>query len=283
MGADAPAPAPQESTAKMLDAYVKSFPDLLNITNQGAVPAAQAQLAANQATAPGLAALQAELYKAYGPSLGATADTIAANSAKSQAGSDLAVLQGPGSQLVKTADQLQREQDPEYYAARTATGNRLSDLYNSIDLSGRLSGGETEAINRSLARDNTNRGIPLNTPDQTSTVANAMTFGQAGYNRKLQAQDTLGKALSVGTGFLPASKSNVDVLQVGTGRASAPNAGDSKFTGVDTSLGSSAQGLGNNLLGQIGSITTQANDINSKRRDQLDRFNNTFSSIVGSG
>lgn len=282
MGADAPAPPPQESTAKMLDSFAKSFPTLLRITNEAVPKAAQAQLNANQLTAPGFAELNQKLYDAYGPLLGDTANRIQAAQQKSQAASDLDTLNGPGGQLIEQARKVAREEDPEYYKSREQLGGRLGDLLGSIDLSGKISGGEREEITRSLNRDNLNRGIQTNTPSMTNTVENAVTFGNASHNRQLQAQDTLGKALQVGTGFLPASRSGVDPFQVGTGRSSVANAGDTKFTGVNPNLGSSANELGANVLGQVGGFVNNANEINANRRDELDRFNQTFSGVVGS-
>lgn len=281
MGGDAPAIPPGESTQEMLSAYVKAFPELLNVTNAGAVPAAQSQLAASQAVSPGLAKLQDELYAAYGPSLARTANTISNEQAMNQAGSDLAVLKGPGGELISQARAVQQQEDPEFYKTRSAVSDKLGGLFDSIDLSGKLSGGEREELTRAVNRGNQSRGIAAN-PSQTAVVENAMTFGNAGYQRKSAAQDKLGQALSIGTGFLPASRTGVDAFQVGTGRSSGMNAGDSKFTGVDTSLGSGAQGLGTSLLGQIGGLTQQRNDINANRRDSLDRFNQSWGSIVGS-
>lgn len=281
MGSDPAAPAPQESTAEMLQAYTQAFPDLLKVTNAGQVGSAQAQLAANQATAPGLAALQAQIYQAFGPQMAQTANQIAAEQAQSQAASDLAVQRGTGQDLVKSAVETQKLADPEYYKAREITGNRLGDLLGSIDLNGKLSGGENEAISRGLAQSNQARGT-AQAPSQTDVVSNAMTYGGAQRDRENQSKDQLTQALQVANGALPALKSGVDTFQVSTGRSSGVNAGDSKFTGVDTSLGNGAQSLGNNLLQQTSALTQQKNDINANRRDQLDRFNQTFSSVVGS-
>lgn len=280
MGEDPPAPSAQESTKDMLAAYTAAFPDILNATNAGVVPSAQAQLAANQAIAPGLAALQAQIYQAFGPMMGQTADQIAANTAKSQTQSDLDILNGSGKQLSQAAIDAQKMADPEYYKLRESVGGNVDKLLNSIDLSGGLSGGETEAINRGIAQQDQQRGI-ANTPSQTAVVSNAMKFGQAGYQRKQDSQNQLAQALNVANGALPALKSGVDTFQVVTGRPST-NAADNKFVGVDTNLGSSANSLGGNLLGQVGGLTQQKNDINANRRDSLDRFNQSFSSVVGS-
>jgi hypothetical protein len=281
MGGDPPAPPEQESTWNMLESYRQQFPNFLSITNEGVKPAAEAQLAANQAVAPGLARLQEEIYRAYGPLYAETANKIAADQAQSTAQSDLDVVTGTGRDLVREGIETQKLADPEYFKTRESVSSGLERLLASIDPSGRLSAGENEAISRGIAQQNQSRGI-ANTPSQTAVVQNAMTFGGAQRDREIQGQNQLGMALQTANQALPALKSGVDAFQTATGKSSMVNAGDSKFTGVDTSLGNSANNLGSNLLGQIGALTQQNNDINANRRDSLDRFNESFSSVVGS-
>lgn len=286
MGGDPAAPPVEDSTNNMLQAFVQNYPDLLRVTDAGAVPAAQSQLAATQATAPAIAALNAQLYNTYGTQLGATSDAIATQQAQDAAKSNLDVINGAGGQSALAADALQRQIDPEYYKSRADISSSLGNLLGSVDLSGNLSGGENEAIARSLAQDNNNRGIAPNTPSQTATVNDALTYGNAAYNRKQAAQNTLTQALNAGSSFLPAAKS-IDAFQTATGNPSgnATNAAaNAQFTGTSASNGAAnaATSLGSNLLGQIGTLTSQQNDIDANRRDSLDRFNQSFSSVVGS-
>jgi hypothetical protein len=281
MGGDPPAPPPNESTAEMFGAFQNAFPNILRIQNEGIVPSAEAQLKANQAVAPGLAALQAQLYGAYGPQMARTADQINAQSQEAQAKSDLGVVGGTGRKLVEEALTTQKLADPEFYKTRESTAGNLEKLFNSINLDGGLSAGENEAISRGLAQQNQSRGIAGN-PSQTATVEGAMKFGGAQRAREAQAKDQLTMALQTANQALPAMKSGVDVFQVATGRSSMPNAGDSKFTGVDTSLGNAANQVGANVLNQVGGLVQQKNQINADRRDGLDRFNETFSSVIGS-
>lgn len=271
---DPKAPSSNESTEAMLNAYTKYFPDLLKINQENIVPNEQAKLEANKAISPEYAALQNQLYKLYGPQLAATSDQINASSAKSSAQSDLDVLRGPGKDLVAEALKTAREADPEYYKSREQVGGRLSDLLGSIDLSGKLSGGEEEQLSRSLARENSNRGL-LNTPSQTAALSNAMTFGDARYGRQNQAKGQLAQALGIGTQFLPASNSGIDVFKVATGKTSMPNAGDSKFQGVNQNIGSDVAGQGTSFMNNLTQLKGQEMDINSNRRDLLDRMNET--------
>lgn len=281
MGGDKPAPSTTESTAHMLEAYTRYLPELMRVTNAELPAAAQTQVDIAQQTSPALAELQARLYGQYAPEMAGVANNIARDQALSQAGTDAQVLQGPGTELVRSARELQREEDPEYYQNRTLLSNRLGDLVNSIDLTGGISGGEREELQRAQNRQNQQRGIATN-PSQTAALENAMQFGQAAYQRQGQQQDRLGQALNVGSGMLPTLRSGTDVFQVATGRSSQPNNGLGQFQGVNTQLGQSGMDTTNNFLNQTGQLTQQANQINSQRRDSLDRFNETWSGVVGS-
>lgn len=272
---DTRAQTSSESTAEMLKAYTQYFPDLLKINQENILPNEQAKLAANEAVSPEYLALQNQLYKLYGPDLAATSDKINANSAKSAAESDLALLQGPGKDLVTEALNQARAADPEYYKVREQAGGRIGDLLNSIDLSGKLSPGEEEQLTRSLNRENASRGL-LNTPSQTAALSNAMTFGDNIYNRQNTAKGQLAQALQVGTGFLPASQSGIDPFKVATGKTSTnTSAADSKFTGVNQNIGADITGQSNSFLNNLTQLKDTAMNINANRRDALDRMNET--------
>jgi hypothetical protein len=266
------APTPGESTDQELAAYTKYFPELMQINAANILPQEQAKLAATQAVSPGYSKLQQELYSTYGPLLAQTGNKIAADQAQSTAESDLNVVKGTGRDLVKEAIDTQKLADPEYYKAREQVGGRLGDLLGSIDLNGKLSGGETEALSRGQAQQNQQRGI-LTNPSQTAAISNALTFGNAQHQRESEAKGQLASALNVGNQFLPASQSGVDVFKVATGKTSMPNAGDSKFTGVQQGVGDITSQTGNNFLNNINQLTQQQNDINANRRDVLDRMN----------
>lgn len=98
--------------------------------------------------------------------------------------------------------------------------------------------------------------------------------------RDNEAKGQLGAAIGLGTGFLPASQSGVDAFKVATGKTSMPNAGDSKFQGVNQQIGSETFGAGNNFFNNLSSIKQTEMDVNSRRRDSLDRFNETFGSVM---
>jgi hypothetical protein len=284
MGGDPQTQPAGESTGSMLEAYTQYFPELMKISSQNILPTELAKVEASKQTAPGYAQLQKQLYDDYGPLMADTANRIASQQAKSQAQTDLDILRGTGKDLVSAGVDAQKVADPEYYGTRSRVSSGLGQLMDSIDLSGKASGGETEEMNRALAQEGSRRGT-LNTPSMTEALGNALTFGQAQTARQDKAKGQLGAAIGLGTGFLPAAQSGVDAFKVATGKTSMPNAGDSKFQGVNQGIGSETFGAGNNFFNNLSSIKQTEMDINSKRRDSLDRVNEVIgstSSLIGS-
>lgn len=274
-GGDPPAPTANESMASILSAYQQNLPGLSAAIQKELLPMAQAQQDASAAINPQQAKLQADLYAQYGPQLNKIGSDIAAQNAMAQAQSDLGVLQGPGQELIKQGIEAQKLADPEFYATRAATSKGVNDLLGSIDVNG-LSGGERAEVERSLNRDNAKRGVN-DTPTNTSTVQNAMTFGNALSGKRQQMM----QAIQSASGFLQNARSGIDPFQVATGRSSGQNTGENKFTGVQD-VSQAGLNFGNNVLNQTGQMQQTAMGINANRRDSLDRFNQTFQGTVGS-
>lgn len=272
-GGDPPAPTANESTAAMLQAYSEHLPELSRVTAEQLLPFAQAQQHANAVINPQQLALQTQLYQQFGPQLNEIGNQIARQNAVAQAGTDLAVLQGPGNELIKQGLAAQQLVDPEFFRTRALASDKTAELLNSVNLGG-LSGGERAEIERSTARDNAARGIEA--PTATSTVSNAMNFGNALNNKRA----VLANAINTATSFLPASKTGIDPFQVATGRSGTANTGENKFTGTNDVGGAGTQ-LANNVLGQIGSFQNTAMGINANRRDSLDRFGQVMDSTLG--
>lgn len=256
-GGDPPAPNAIESTDATMAAYLKNLPAFLSQM----VPSAQAQLAASQATGLPMSQLQADIYAQTAPQLNQVSQQMDASNKYAGAQGDLAVLQGPGAASARAVQDLSRQFDPEFYSTRSQTANTIGGLMN-----GGLSPSEEEAINRSLARQNFSMGL-LGTPTATSTVANAMTFGDAARQRQLQG-------VNAATSFLPASRSGFDPTQVALGRPSI-NTGGSQFLGVDQNAGKAGQ----DLFNTIGGFQTNAMNINANRRDSLDRVTGVLGSM----
>lgn len=205
---------------KVMQAFVKNYPDMANVIGQQMVPLSLAELEATKQTYPALQQLGIQ--------------------------TDLNTLNGPGQDLLTKALELEKQANPEYYKSRESTAGALDKLYGSIDLSGALSGGERSEIERAVNRQNAGSGLKNPTP--TSTISDAMMYGQAANERKLQQQGLLTGAVTAGTNFLPASKSNVDPFQIATGRSSQPTTPGG--VGAATNLGSGLQGATSALGGE---------------------------------
>lgn len=261
---DPPAPSPQESTANSMQALVASIPQYFQNIIPQLTPYAQAQAAAQTAVSPQLAQLQADIYQQTAPQLAATAQGIDQSNKVAGAQGDLATIQGPGGQAALALEDVSKQLDPEFYATRSATGNSIGQLLQSG-----LTPAEEEAVARSVAKSNVSAGWD-SIPSATSTVSNAMQFGNAARTRQLQG-------VEAATSFLPQSRSNFDPSQIALGRPSI-NTGDSKFTGVqapDSAVASSTE----NMFNQIAGFQNNATNVNANRRNWMDMVNQGVSSL----
>lgn len=265
-----PAPAStSESTSEMLKAYTEQLPALMRVTNEQLTPTAQAQLAAAQATSPGYNELQQQLYSTYAPQLAATQSQIDSQVAAAQRASELAQVTGTGTELVKAADALQRQIDPEYYATRAAVSDALAK-----QLIGGLTGGESEAIQRGINQNNVRSGITA--PSGETAVAAGMQYGNAANNKLTQA-------LATATGALPTMRSNIDALTTATGRSSG-NAGTQQYQGINQNTGnqSAAYNTGNNLLNATTQLRLQENQLESQRKSGIEKANDAMTGVLNS-
>jgi hypothetical protein len=203
-------------------AILRNLPSLLAAINAQILPNEISQLQASEITSPRYAAIQQGLQH---------------SNALSAANSDKEILLGPGGDIVNIADKLQRQVDPEFYKTREATSGAINEL-----LKPGLTGGESSAIERSLNRSNNATGN-LNNASNTTTVSNALSYGNA-------ARDKLSQAVNQATQFLPASRSGVDVLQQGI---KSPSAISQAFGNTRQSAGQEPFGIAGSSLGNISS------------------------------
>lgn len=273
MGGDqAPQPV-GESTAAMLQAYIQNMPGLVKATGEQITPYGQYQLASQRELAPQYAQLQSDLYNTYGTELNRIGADILQQNALAQAQSDLAVSQGPGKELAQQQLELARITDPEFYAAREKAGTQVGNLLDSINLSG-LSGSERAEMERALAREQSSRGL-AQAPSNIATLEAANQFGSA----LQQKRSALGDALNVASQFMTGARSGVDSFQVATGRQSMPNPGNAQFQGVNQNAGQDVMSMGQGFMSEIGQNQRTAMDINSQRRDSLDRVTGVLGSL----
>lgn len=221
---------PYKDMANNISALSALFPQFASIIAGQAIPQAQAQLAGAQATAPGYEAL-------------------AAQNEMAQQASDTAALQQAGQTggLLDSALSAQEKLDPEYYATRALTAQKLAEQLGGIGPT------VSREIGQGLAQTNSQNGTG-SAPSQLQTVSNAMTYGKAG-------QDALTTAIQAATAAMPTLKSGQDAFSMTTGRSAAGQ----PLTGT-SGLGS-ASSLGTGLNNSI--TSTQQNDANLALQNKL--------------
>jgi hypothetical protein len=268
---------------------IRSIQDLLPYFSQAVsaqkIPDAMGQLAADTATTGPRLALQEALQRQYGPIFDQLNAESQKRNAMSSASNDRDVLAGPGKELIAQALEAAKAYDPEYFATRENTAAGVNKLMShaSANLDGGLSATERDEIGRGLALEGDRRGT-ANAPSQLDTVGNAMKFGAAGRARDEANQNALSRAIQASTAFLPASKSNVDVFQVATGKPSA-NPNDNRFgTTNNSNASSNAQALlstGSSMWQTNANNAAQLNLQNDQQNDWGTRLGQ-ISGAVGS-
>lgn len=159
---------------QMADAFRKSFPSISNTVAQQIAPTERALTQSLLQNFPQLAQLQRQQ----------TLQDQQANLGLAQ--EDIRMLAG-----------LDREISPEFF-------NQVQPqlLQGSMELFKPQTGGETEAIDRYLGRENVRTGTQF-TPNQSTTVANATTFGNAARDRFSQALTNLGQMAPIFKNAMP--------------------------------------------------------------------------------
>jgi hypothetical protein len=271
-------PAPrneQETMDAVLRAYSSNMPGLINAQVAGAQQYEPAMMALREQISPRQNQLDLNLLNQFGQQFADTNQRIAGNVAMNRAGDDLRLIQGPGRDLARSALAMQREADPEAYHARELASGQLDRLNASlINPDAGMSESQRMEMDRSLARDNFSRGTGAN-PTATSTVSNAMQFGQAGENMRNSRQSAIADAAKISAGAVQPLSSGIDTFQLTTGRPSAGGQGGSgsREVGGDTNQ------LGTNLLNNTSQAGMQYNQLNAQRRDSLDRVNQTMGTV----
>lgn len=272
-----PAPNTQESMDSVFKAYGSNL-----------LPLIQKQLDAAKLYEPGMQDLKEQLsprqnaldlknYQEFGSQFAKTGSDIARQNAEEQAKTDLGIVSGTGRQLAREAMITQREADPEAYKAREIALQQLQNLTGSLTSpDAGLSGSERTEIDRSLARENFARGTGA-TPTATSTVGNAMAFGQAGEARRGQRQSAIANAAQLAAGAVQPLSSKIDTFQLTTGRPSI-NSGDQRLQNTQQ-VGEASNQMGTNLFNNASQMRQQENQINASRKSGLDSFTQVMGSL----
>ena len=269
------------NTSESMESVMKAYRENLIPMIQNQISAAQSYEPAMQTLreqiSPREQQLNADLYAKYGPQFAKTGSDIARQNAEAQAATDLGIVSGTGRDLVREAMKTQKEADPEAYRARELALANLEQLQGSLtDPNAGLSGAERAEIDRSLARENFARGTGA-TPTATSTVSNAMAFGQAGEARKAQRQSAIANAAQLAAGAVQPLSSRIDTFQLTTGRPSI-NQGEAR-TGGAREVGQESNAMGMNLFGNASQMRQQENQLNAQRKTGLDQFTQVMGSL----
>lgn len=276
-GGDNPSLTTQESMDSIMKAYGSNLLPLIQKQLEAAKIYEPGMQDLKESLSPRQQALDLKNYQDYGGKFAQVGSDIARQNAENQAKTDLGIVSGTGRQLAREAMITQREADPEAYRARELALGQLEQLNSSlVNPDAGLSGGERAEIDRSLARENFSRGTGA-TPTATSTVGNAMAFGQAGEARRGARQSAIANAAQLAAGAVQPLSSRVDTFQLTTGRPSI-NTGEQRQQGTQQ-VGQESNQIGTNLFNNTSQIRQQENQTNAARRDALDRVSQVIGSL----
>lgn len=254
-------------SSQTIQTVMANLPSYMQMVNSQLKPQAKSELETAQAVSPGYQELLTKLYEQYAPRLakaGSEAENISRTGA---ANTDLELLRGSGGAATRELQGLDRQLNPEYYKTRAAGAQKLGELLGSINLS------DTNPEAERLVSQESARSGNLATPSATSTVSNALSFG----NEQQKRRDALGQAINTASGFLGPAAGTFNTSAVTLNRG-ASNTGLLEFGGV-TKTNNQAVGTGGQLLGTTAGLVGQQQDINAQRRDLLDRLNETSPDI----
>lgn len=260
MGGTYGSPPPQ-NMGKILQAYAKYLPSVLQATAGEATPIALANLGATQATEPQLQQLNEQLTAQYAPELAGINSQVQRQQALQGSETLGQQISGPGGQAAQSAASLLAQTNPAYAATEGAAAGQAQNLLGSYDLNG-LTPGEEAAVERSTNQTNTATGnLGLSNP--TNVISNAMNFGQA-YNAKRAALNT---AIGTATGTASTAAGAFNPVGIATGQPGTSGITQFGQTGTGSTSTGGALQFGQGLLGNqtsmnnaaIGSAASMAN------------------------
>lgn len=264
---DPPAPQSNESMRDMIQGLTDTLPAFMRVQNEQVLPQAQTELDTAKVISPQYAQLMDELYSTYGPRLANLGSDIEQINRERAAQTDLSILRGAGGDLAKEAQAVDRILNPEFYKTREAAADKLGQLLSSVN----LDDANPEA-ERLISQENARTGNTGNT-SATNTVSNALSFG----NELEKRRSSLSNAVNTATNFLQPAQGQFNPVVTALNRPST-NAGQTNFTGINKPGGQAYQS-GGQLLNSATTLKAQENDINSQRRDLLDRLNETTTAV----
>ena len=255
-------------TSGVVNSVTQNLPAYLNAVNAQLAPQAQSELDVAKNISPQYQELLTSLYEQFSPRLATAGAGNERISRISGAETDRDIARGAGADTTRALSSLDKEINPEYYKTRAAASGKLGELLGSINLN------DPNPEAERLVSQESQRSGNAATPSATSTVANALSFG----NEQQKRRDALGNAINSATNFLSPSAGTFNAPAVAGVTKGAGGTGLTEFGGV-TKTGNNALGAAGQLQGTAAQLTGQQQDINAQRRDVLDRFNETTPDI----
>lgn len=179
-----------------------------------------------------------------------------------------ALLEGFGPAYAKELLGLSQLADPEFYGLRNQSAAKMSELVGGLDPN-KMSGGEMTEVERGLNRLAVNQGTNR-IPSNTAAISNALVFG----DRLMQKKKDVAGVMSTVPSFLSSVKSGLDIPAQVTGRPSYGQSSMNQFGAVPV-------GIGQQYLTEAGQNSRTYSQLLAQKRDSLDRFNETFGSVMG--
>ena len=263
-----------ETMDSVLMAMQANMPGVIRAITAEQPYVAKTQAETDAMVSPIYAQSQLDLYNKYGKELNTAGNEIETMNQLAASAREKQIADTYGTDLVTSADKLNRILDPEFYKNRTEVSDGISKALGGQDPN-RLTEAEMESVSRGAARS----GGSFNPNNTAQAAANAMTFGQALQQKQQLYNQTLGTA----AGALPSTRTGVNAFEIATRRALTPNTGNNLFTGVQQNTGQNAWQTGNQFMNNA---TQLQNTKLNKQKDLMDKiqqgtesFNNVASSI----
>jgi len=255
-----------EGMGDVLVALQKHFAPMSEVVRSQYEPNAEAELNLTKKYSPKFAEAQYENMSTWGRKLAELGRDLSKEEQMGAAKTEADVAEGPGRRLSQAALDLQRQQDPEYYAQRERQSAALDKLESLTDPS-TLTPGEQEEIARGLGR------TMSTVPSAQNTTRAAMSFGDRLAKKRAEYRDLI----NTRTQAMPALRSGIEGFAAATKRSVTPNVGLAGYTGLQTP----GQQQSNSVFGQFMQPASNAMAINMGK--QTSDWENYMSGIKAVG
>lgn len=260
---------PTKAAAQDIQRIQAYLPEFLQVYYDQLPEAAQAQLAADAAVAPGYAALGSSLYGQYMPQYAAVGRGELAKDALAAAQTEYDIASGSGRRLADLSMELQRREDAPYYASRDLIASGLENFFAGQNPNA-LSGAERAEMEKTTARQ-----VGYN-PSAMNFAAGAMNTGQALQAKQGRFADNVAKLSSA----IKPLQSGLDMTKIATGRGTQTNPGMASFSLPTTGQGQWMTGPANQYTSNLQNYTLQRNMLQGSAGDMAASMIGSFAGGV---